>query len=132
VPGSVANAIVATVLPVTLSSAFTRSQVYALLVNEYSCGETQRNALTTTSRKRWQISKRLTAAELDALRTFWLARGGGLEPFWFYDCGETSPPWNPAPSGSQGRYTVVFSASPWSSQMGLSRGDVGIELVEVA
>jgi hypothetical protein len=131
-PGAVGNAVVATTLPVTLSSAFTRSQEYALLLNEYTNGESQRKALTTTSRKRWQISKRLTAAELDELRTFWLARGGGTEAFYFYDCGETSPPWNPAPSGSQGRYTVTFSASPWSSQMGLSRGDVGIELIEVA
>jgi phage-related protein len=130
-PGSVANSAPATTMPFSLASAFSRSQTYELQQNDYANGESQRTVLAATSRKSWNLTKRLTAALMTELRDFYIARGGSLEPFYFYDPYETSPKFTTTPSGTQGRYPVRFEGE-WSQQMGLARGDVGIVLVELA
>ncbi len=132
-PNSVQTAVPATVLPVSLSRTFVHQREYPVLDNEYRNGESQQSVQATNSRKRWRLAKRLTPAQLSALRDFHDARKGPTEPFYFYDPYETSPKFTHDPTGQAvvGRYTVRFNGA-WSQSVGLSRADVGIELLEVA
>lgn len=84
-PGSVQSAAPATVMPWSLCRAFVHSREYAVLGNDYRNGESQRDKLTATSRKRWHLAKRLKPADLATLRAFYEARNGPHEPFYFYD-----------------------------------------------
>jgi hypothetical protein len=130
-PGSVSNAAPATTLPWGLCKAFGHAREYLVSDNEYRYGESQRGLLAQTSRKRWQTSRRLTPTALATLRTFYDARKGPHEPFYFYDPWETNPKFDPAPSGATGRYTVRFEGT-WEQMAGPGRADVGISLVELA
>jgi len=133
VPGSVQNAVPATVLPHSLCRAFAHEREYPVVENEYRNGESQRAVLATNSRKRWRLAKRLTSAQLEALRDFYEARNGPTEPFYFYDPYETNPKFSYDPTGqaTEGRYTVRFEGE-WSQSVGLGRSEVEIELVELA
>lgn len=132
-PGSILNAAPATVLPPSLSTAFTHSREYPVLVNEYPSGESQRGALANNSRRSWRLSKRLTPAQLQTLRDFYDARRGPTEPFWFYDPWESMPRFSSDPAGAAtaGRYVVRFDGS-WEQSCGLGRAEVAIALVELA
>jgi hypothetical protein len=132
-PGSVQNAAPSTVLPHSLSVAFSRTQEYPLIENEYRNGESQRSVEGNDSRERWRLAKRLSPAQLQTLRDFYAARNGPVEPFYFYDPYETSPKFSYDPTGGsvQGRYTVRFN-SDWNQSSGPGRSDVTIELVELA
>ncbi|HOQ47918.1 MAG TPA: hypothetical protein PK157_21595 [Bryobacteraceae bacterium] len=132
-PGSVTNAAPSTVLPWSLSRAFVRSQQYPAIENEYAGGESQRSVLASNSRKRWRLAKRLTPAELQALRDFYDARKGPEEPFYFYDVWETNPKFSYDPTGqaTQGRYTVRFEGG-WEQSAGIGLIEVTLELVELA
>jgi hypothetical protein len=132
-PGSVQNAAPLTVLPASLSRAFVHEREYPLLDNEYRDGESQRSVQATNSRKRWRLAKRLTPAQLSALRNFYDARRGPTEPFYFYDPWETSPKFSHDPTGQAvaGRYTVRF-AGAWEQSTSLARTDLTLEMVEVA
>ncbi len=134
-PASIQNASpgAVSVLPYSLCSAFARNHEWHVAEVEYANGESERRSLTTTPRRSWSLSKRLTAAELTALRNFVIARKG-VEPFYFYDGTETNPKWSWDASGAttQGRYTVVVQAPSWSQSLNMARHDAsGIELVEV-
>ena len=132
-PGSVQNAAPSTVMPWSLCTAFVRSQEYPVQENEYRNGESQRSVLATNSRKRWRLAKRLTPAELQALRDFYDARKGPEEPFYFYDVWETNPKFSYDPTGqaTQGRYTVRFEGG-WEQSAGIGLIEVTLELVELA
>jgi hypothetical protein len=132
-PGSVQNAAPLTVLPASLSRAFVHEREYPALDNEYRNGESQRYVHATNSRKRWRLAKRLTPANLSALRDFYDTRKGPAEPFYFYDPYETSPKFWHDPTGQTvaGRYTVRF-AGPWEQSTSLARTDLTLELVELA
>ena len=132
-PGSIQNAAPATVLPHSLCRAFVHEREYPILDNEYRNGESQRSAQASNSRKRWRLAKRLTPAQLAALRDFYDARKGPAEPFYFYDPYETNPKFSPDPTGqaAAGRYAVRF-AGEWSQSVSLGRADVSIELIEVS
>ncbi len=132
-PGSVQNAAPLTVLPASLSRAFVHQREYPALDNEYRNGESQRSVEATDSRKRWRLAKRLTPAQLSALRDFFDARKGSTEPFYFYDPYATSPKFSHDPTGQAvaGRYTVRF-ASPWEQSATLARADLSLELIELA
>lgn len=132
-PGSVQNAAPANVLPNSLCRSFVHEREYAALDNEYRNGESQRTVQAANSRKRWRLAKRLTPAQLAALRDFYDARKGPTEPFYFYDPYETSPKFSHDPAGQAvaGRYTVRF-AGDWSQSVSLGRSDVSFELIEVA
>ncbi len=118
-PGSVQTAAPSTVLPETLSRAFQHDREYPVLVNEYKRGEPETGLLASTSRRRWRLAKRLPPAKLAELFTFWKARSGGIEPFYFDDPIDKT------------RYTVRFD-SGWTQTAGLGRGDADISLIEVA
>ncbi len=132
-PGSVANAAPATVLPNSLCRAFVHTREYPVIDNEYRNGESQRSAQAATSRKKWSITKRLTPSQLAALRNFYDARNGTHEPFYFYDPYETNPKFSYDPTGVAvtGRYVVRFN-SDWSQSVTPGRSDVEIELIELA
>mgnify|MGYP005817253921 FL=1 len=132
-PGSVQNAAPLTVLPASLSRAFAHEREYPALDNEYRNGESQRSVQAMNSRKRWRLTKRLTAAQLSALRGFYDAHKGPAEPFYFYDTYETSPKFSHDPTGQAvvGRYTVRF-AGPWEQSTSLARADLTLELIELA
>lgn len=132
-PGSVQNAAPLTVLPASLSRAFVHEREYPVIDNEYRNGESQRFVQATNSRKRWRLAKRLTPAQLTALRDFYGARKGPTEPFYFYDPYETNPKFSHDPTGMAvaGRYTVRF-AHEWSQSVGVGRSEISIELIELA
>ena len=131
-PGSVANAVPATTLPVSLSAAFERIQELPVIVTEYKDGEPQVSKQADTSRIRWRLAKRLSAGALATLRTFYNARGGRHEAFYFYDPFETSPRFTLTPSGSTGRYTVRFDCD-WQQAADVgARLETEIVLVQVA
>jgi len=132
-PDSVQNAVPTAVLPHSLCRAFVHTREYPVIDNEYRNGESQRSVEASTSRKKWRLAKRLTATQLQALRTFYEARNGPAEPFYFYDPYETNPKFSYDPTGQavQGRYTVRFNCK-WNQSMSSGRAEVEIELVEVA
>ena len=132
-PGSVANAVPTTVLLNSLSRAFTYTREYPVIDNEYRNGESQRSAQAATSRKKWNLTKRLTPSQLGALRTFYDARNGTHEPFYFYDPYDTSPKftWDGTGATVTGRHTVRFNTD-WGQSVGPGRSDVQIELIELA
>ena len=132
-PGSVQNAAPSTVLPQSLCRAFTHERAYPLIENEYKNGESQRSVLATNSRKRWRLTKRLTPAALQTLRTFYDARNGTTEPFFFYDPYDTNPKFSYDPTGqvTTGRYTVRFDGA-WSQSDDIGRLNTEIALVETA
>jgi hypothetical protein len=132
-PGSVQNAVPATVMPWSLCVAFLRSQEYPVQENEYRNGESQRSVLATNSRKRWRLAKRLAPAQLEALRDFYDARHGPQEPFYFYDPWETAPRFSYDPTGqaTQGRYVVRFEGA-WEQSAEIGLIEVTLELVELA
>jgi phage-related protein len=132
-PGSVQNAAPLTVLPASLARAFVHEREYPALDNEYRNGESQRSVQAANSRKRWRLAKRLTSAQLAALRDFYEARKGATEPFYFYDPYETSPKFSHDPTGQAvaGRYTVRFGGE-WKQSARLARTEAQIELIELA
>jgi phage-related protein len=132
-PGSVQNTMPATVLPQSLCRAFVHTREYPAIDNEYRNGESQRSVESATSRKRWRLAKRLTPAQLQALRSFYEARNGPAEPFYFYDPYETNPKFCYDSTGQAvaGRYTVRFNCE-WSQSLSPGRAEVEIELVEIA
>ena len=132
-PGSVQNAVPVAVFPHSLSRAFGHAREYIVIENEYRNGESQRSRLVETSRKRWRLSKRLTAAFLQQLRDFYDARKGPEEPFYFYDPWDTSPKFSHDPTGgaTAGRYTVRCEGY-WEQMVGMGRADIEITLIELA
>jgi hypothetical protein len=132
-PGVVANAAPATILPQVLCRQFTRSSEYPVLVNEYSCGEFQSGEQSTTARGRWRFAGTWSNAIRQAFRAFYIARSGALEAFYFYDPWSADPVFSHDPTGADtvGRYTVRFEG-PWQDALELGRSGAALELVEVA
>jgi len=131
-PGSVQNANPTTVMPRVLCRLFRASRQYWSRVNQYRDGRRQVALRASTSRKSFELACRLTPTELASLRSFYEARNGPQEPFYFYYPWETSPRFSHDPTGTQtvGRYTVRFEGD-WSQVVDLARGDVSLRLIEV-
>lgn len=133
-PGNVAAAAPSGIFPQTLSTAFVEVREFVQLQSQYHDGTVQRSQLAATSRRTFRTAKKLTAALLADLKTFWDAQEGGLIPFLFYNPFEANPVgsnYDPTGSSTTGRVTVVFRGS-WGQSTGLLRSDVPqLELVEV-
>lgn len=86
-----------------------------------------------TSRKRWQLTKRLAPTDLATLRTFYNSANGPHGAFYFYDVFETSPKFSYDATGvaTVGRYTVRFD-SPWQETSFPARSNTQLALVELA
>ena len=132
-PGSIQNAAPVTVLPISLCRAFVHTREYPVIENEYRNGESQRSAQAATSRKKWALTKRLTPSQLATLRSFYDARNGMHEPFYFYDPYDTNPKftWDGTGATVTGRYSVRFNTD-WSQSVGPGRSDVQMEMIELA
>jgi hypothetical protein len=132
-PGNVANAAPATVLPQMLCTAFQQTREIAVQGNEYRNGESQRALQVSSSRRKWVLAARLSGSALAVLRSFYLARRGGTEPFYYYDPFAVVPigsNYDPTGASSVGRVTVRFDGE-WQQSMGMARTDIQIQLVEV-
>ena len=132
--GSIAAASPSVVMPFNLCRSFHHERTWETDSNRYLNGEVQRSALTGSSGKVWVLSPHLKASDVAALRTFYLAQGGGLVEFLFYDVYETSPLFTYDPTGiaTTGRHTVRFDG-PWNESLVLgSMTDVQLRLQEVS
>lgn len=87
-PGNVPAAVPVDSFPALFYRAFSEQRAYVVQVNEYRNGESQQLNQTATSRRRWRLSARLTAADLATLRTFYDAHPKTV-PFFFTPIGET-------------------------------------------
>lgn len=132
-PSSIAAAAPTVVMPYSLATAFQQSREYLTDENRYRNGEVQRKSMVSTSRKRWQQTKRLSTALLTELREFYQDQHGGLIEFWFYDLYETSPKFSYDDTGSAtaGRYAVRFEGE-FRQALGLGRHDATLAVVEVS
>ena len=121
-------------LPYALSTSYVRRREYPLRSAEYVDGRSQRFLLAATSRKRWEVVRRIAPSELTQLRDFYEARGGPKESFVFYDVEEDYA--NGFRYDETGvlaaahKYEVRF-AGGWEQSVGLARGRASLSLVEV-
>jgi hypothetical protein len=127
-PGPVRGAVAAGILPYSLSTKFSESHAVQVAVNEYHDGSSQRKSLVSEGRRAWNLSKRLTAAQLTQLRNFAASLQGGA--FYFYNPQETLPPFSNNPIGTSGQYLVRFNGD-WSQTNGMVRSDSEIQLIEL-
>ena len=130
-PGAVRNAVSVGVLPFSLCRSLTETRQWPVRMIEYHGGETERMALTATSRRSWQMAKRLTPAALITLREFLEAHP--VDAFYIYVMKETNPPftWDATGVATAGRY-LVRVAGDWNQTSFLARTETTVELVEVA
>lgn len=84
-PGNLVQSEPNGVRPASLCTAFTELREYAQLQNQYHDGTIQGSQLAQTSRRRFRLSKRLSASLLSALYCFWVSQNAGLTPFTFYN-----------------------------------------------
>src|SRR5690349_8109391 len=133
-PGNVDNAVPSGVLPQSLCTVFTEVREFGVQTSAYHDATMQRGQLTTTSRKRWRMSKKLAGAVAAALLGFWESHRSVA--FYYYNPMEPGPGnqigsnYDGTGTGIQGRYTVVFRGG-WSQVTGMARVEVGgLELVE--
>jgi len=146
-PNSVSPANPTQVLPQSLSTAFTASRDWTVDSNQYAGGEYQGSiplaydpggtGLTQpfqSSRRSWQLTKRLTSTDWTALLNFWKTVGGCQNEFWFYDPYETVPQFSYDASGQQtsGRYAVRFNGDLTYSLSMARPVQVNLSLLEVA
>jgi len=130
-PGNVAAAVPATVLPRILCRQFTRVHERPVLVNQYVNGEFQSTAQSTGNRGKWRFSGRWSNAIRQAFRAFYIARFGPLEAFMMYDPWESNFTHDPTGEETTGRHIVRFEG-PWQDALELGRGGGSLELVEIA
>lgn len=130
-PGNVQPAAPTAVLPLSLCKAFQRSLTVQVIDNAYKSGESQRSAKVGSARSSWQLTKRLAASQMGALRSFFLSQQGQLRGFYFYDVYESNFSYDPAGTSTLGRYIVRFAGN-WNQTTGLGRGDCSLALIEIA
>lgn len=136
-PGSVDNAAPTTVLPRLDGFRIMREREWSVRANEYLDGRAQVAKDFATSRKRLSCSCRLTASVLTAMREFYEARRGPLEPFIVYDMRERAEEGltplydDTGVAAGAGKYTVRFLNSTWDQAIRVSRGEVTFAVVEV-
>jgi hypothetical protein len=128
-PASVQNAVATTVMPFFLARQFTASREVLVQENVYRDGERQLGLLAHTSLKTFITLLATTAIQLTAMREFYLARKGGLEPFYFYYGPECGYRHDPSGQASEGRYIVIF-LNPWEQVIGMGRSEASIQLIE--
>jgi hypothetical protein len=139
------------VFPQSLSTAYSESQSFPVLTNQYHDGTVQISLIQDGANlprpaRVWKLSKKLTAAQLATLQSFYYAMQGGSGPpaytggaapaarFYFYDVFAATPVgsnYDPTGANTTGR-VVVFFRGQFSYTGQLQRVEVSdIALVEV-
>ena len=146
-PGALAIATVVpgTVFPQTLSLAYTESSAFPMFSVSYHDGTIERSLIqdgvnAPRSLRTWTMTKRLTAADLTTLQTFFTATvQSGWLPFYFYSpydqiLGQpVGSNYDPTGVSTQGRATVKFATSAFTYTGLISRANVGeLMLMEIA
>jgi hypothetical protein len=131
-PGAVEVASPIGVMPVTLSTQFSRMLTYEGISNQFADGSVIASALVGAPRGQWNIPKRLTATQYNALLAWFTSTKGMQIPFYFYDPFETSPLFTSDPTGVAltGRYIVRLNNN-LSQVIDLGRTTVQCSLIEV-
>lgn len=129
-PGNVAGAVAAGVLPQVVASSYTEELRLEMLANAYVDGSSDRAALALNVRHYFHLTLPLTTAQWVTLWNFYQAHKGLA--FYMYNPRETTPPFSYDASGQAtvGRYMVVFD-SPWSETTAMTRAQIGFSLREV-
>lgn len=130
-PGAVVTATVSAVMPFTLFKKFTRQEQYKSLSNGYSNGEYQSSAMVGSTRRRWDLSKRLAASDLSTLEAFYVAQNGRQIPFYIYDIMTPGVVWDNTGVVTTGRASVCFDSS-LTETIGVGRGDVPFSITEIS
>ena len=145
-PNSVQPAAPTAVMPLSLSTAFSAARDWTVDSNSYANGDYQgfipqvydpiggATQGFQSSRRSWQMTKRLTTAQCNALLAFWKLVEGCQQEFWFYDPYETVPPFSYDPSGAaaSGRYAVRFNGDLTIAMSTGRAAQANISLLEVA
>jgi hypothetical protein len=123
-PGNVQNASFNGVLPWSLSTSFTEVREWPALVSgDYKDGSSQRQEQAESSRKSYQLGKRLTPAAMDTLRAFYLANVGRAFKVYTkksdYD-------------DANANFKLMRFEGGWNEEYGLGRSNISLQLVEVA
>lgn len=127
-PGNVAVAAPATVFPNHLCAAFSETRAWPIRESGgYTDGRYQTEAQADYSRKTWEIGKRLTFAEWSTLLTFFEARKGSQQPFYWYPL---DADYDPSGVDTDGRYVVRFDGT-LSRTYQRGRQESSLRLVEI-
>lgn len=121
------------VLPKFLCELFTQDREYLARINDYADATNQAGLVVFNSRKKWTLRPKVAPSAMVTLRNFYLARTGGIDPFWFYDFSESTPYGNYDDTGTDtnGRFLVRFEGS-WQQTHTVSPvGTAAIALVEL-
>jgi hypothetical protein len=133
--GNVQNAVPTGVFPHALARHFVRSSSWLGRANRYADGSQQGVSLVATARELWELEFGLTGPLATVMREFYVAHGGPMIPFYYYDLVETQPRYKTDPSGAStfGRYVCRFD-SPWDQQMGVGslRIGAGLRIIQIA
>jgi hypothetical protein len=107
-PGIVAQAASAGVLPYSLAALFVEVREWPVRVDgPYADGNQNSSVQSEESRREWRLTRKLTADQYDALVAFYLARKGQLESFYFYP---VQAQHDPTGVSGAGRWLVGFSS----------------------
>lgn len=129
-PSNVASASASVVMPQNLCASFQRSQKWRGWRNTYANGELEASSLVTNDRRAWDLSPKVTPAQLAALRDFWLGQNGSQKSFFFYDLFDAGFVYDPTGAATTGRYICRFEGNiQWT--VGLGRLVATIALVEI-
>lgn len=128
-PGIVTQAVASTVLPYALASLFVQAYTWPVVENgPFPDGSYLRETQGEAARLSWTLSRRLTAGEFSALVSFWEARKGPLQAFYFYPVQSQHDATGVATTG---RYLVRFEgALTMTLQLGRDTGDFTLVQVQ--
>jgi hypothetical protein len=128
-PGSVQISSPTTVMPRSLSNAWTEAYYFEHRESgPYQDNRTQRAVVANSSRRSWDLQKRLTFAEWVALYDHFAAMKGALTPFWFYPI---DADFDASGTSSTGRIPVRFDGQ-LSRTYSLGRQAAALRLIEVS
>lgn len=142
-PGNLQAASPSGVMPQNLCTAFTEQRQFPLLSTPpYHDGTIERSLIQDgvnlpASLRSWKLTERLTATDLQTLKTFFEGQDGGLTPFYFYnpmepDSGQPiGSNYDPTGVSTIGRHACVFRGN-WSETVSLSLTDTPLEIEEIA
>ena len=128
-PASLALAQPTTVMPFSLCRSFVEDRLWTNIISEpYPDGRTQGRVQVGQPRRSWTITQRLSFTQYNTLHTFYNARKGMLEPFYWYPL---QTDYDATGTSLTGRYTVRFNGS-LSAEYLPGKQTLNIQLIEVA